>query len=81
MTLGLTPTAHSSDGKERLGRFLKAGDRYLRRLPYLGAMAQISARRGPREIASGQAPGWLYQMLGRKPVKVVAIAPASEFHV
>ena len=43
--LGLTPQPHSSGGKERLGRISKAGNRYLRRLLYLGAMARISARR------------------------------------
>jgi transposase len=37
--LGLTPRAHSSGGKERLGRISKAGNRYLRRLLYLGAKA------------------------------------------
>ena len=70
--LGLTPKPHSTGGKERLGRISKAGDRYLRRLLYLGAMAQISARRGKR-------PGddWLWRMLQRKPVKVVAIALAN----
>ena len=38
--LGLTPRAHSSGGKARLGRISKAGNRYLRRLLYLGAMAR-----------------------------------------
>ena len=75
--LGLTPRAHSSGGKERLGRISKAGNRYLRRLLYLGAMAQISARRGCREGSSGQAPDWLDWMLVRKPVKVVAVALAN----
>jgi transposase len=70
--LGLTPQPHSSGSKERLGRISKAGNRYLRRLLYLGAMAQISARRCRR-------PGddWLWQMLERKPVKVVAVALAN----
>jgi len=70
--LGLTPKPHSSGGKERLGRISKAGNRYLRRLLYLGAMAQITARRRRR-------PGtdWLWKMLERKPVKVVAIALAN----
>jgi len=70
--LGLTPQPHSSGGKERLGRISKAGNRYLRRLLYLGAMAQISARRCCR-------PGddWLWRMLERKPVKVVAVALAN----
>ena len=70
--LGLTPKPHSSGGKERLGRISKAGNTYLRRLLYLGAMAQIAARRRGR-------PGddWLWGMLQRKPVKVVAIALAN----
>ena len=70
--LGLTPQPRSSGGKERLGRISKAGNRYLRRLLYLGAMAQISARRCRR-------PGddWLWRMLERKPVKVVAVALAN----
>jgi transposase len=70
--LGLTPKPHSSGGRERLGRISKAGNRYLRRLLYLGAMAQIAARRRGR-------PGtdWLWKMLERKPVKVVAIALAN----
>ena len=75
--LGLTPQAHSSGGTERLGRISKAGNRYLRRLLYLGAMAQISARRGRREVPADQAPDWLDRMLFRKPVKVVAIALAN----
>lgn len=70
--LGLTPRAHSSGGKERLGGISKAGNRYLRRLLYLGAMAQISARRGKKPGAD-----WLWRMLERKPVKLVAIALAN----
>jgi transposase len=70
--IGLTPKPHSSGGKERLGRISKMGNRYIRRLLYLGAMAQISARkrRGPGE-------DWLWRMLERKPVKLVAIALAN----
>lgn len=86
---GLTPQAHSSGGKERLGRISRAGNRYLRRLLHLGAMMShrapsvqerwrmISARRGRREGASGKAPDWLDRMPVRKPVKVVAIALAN----
>ena len=43
--LGLTPKPHSSGGKERLGAISKMGNRYIRRLLYLGAMAVISTRR------------------------------------
>lgn len=59
--LGLTPKPHSSGGKERLGRISKMGNRYLRRLLYLGAMAQIAARRRG-------APGddWLWQIMQRE---------------
>lgn len=35
--IGLTPRPHSTGGKERLGRISKMGNRYLRRLLYLGA--------------------------------------------
>ena len=70
--LGLTPQPHSSGGKERLGRISKAGNRYLRRLLYLGAMAQISARRAGR-----LGDDWLWRMLEKKPVKVVAVALAN----
>jgi transposase len=51
----------------------KMGNRYIRRLLYLGAMAQIMVRRRRRH-----APGsdWLSNMLIRKKTKVVAIALA-----
>lgn len=70
--LGLTPKPHSSGGRERLGRISKAGNRYLRRLLYLGAMAQIAARRRRAPCSD-----WLGRMLDRKPVKVVAVALAN----
>jgi hypothetical protein len=43
--IGLTPKPHSSGGKERLGKISKMGNRYIRRLLYLGALATITARR------------------------------------
>jgi transposase len=71
--LGLTPKPHSSGGTQRVGRISKMGNRYIRRLLYLGAMAQIMVRRRRRH-----APGsdWLSNMLIRKKTKVVAIALA-----
>ena len=74
---GPTPRAHSSGGRERLGRISKPGSRYLRRRLSLGAMARIGARRGRRAAPAGQTPGWLDRMLARKPAKVVAVAPAA----
>jgi transposase len=70
--LGLTPKPHSSGGKERLGKISKMGNRYIRRLLYLGAMATITARR--RKPASDD---WLWSMMQRKPLKLVAIALAN----
>ncbi len=70
--LGLTPKPHSSGGKERLGKISKMGNRYIRRLLYLGAMATITARR--RKLAGDD---WLWRMMQRKPVKLVAIALAN----
>ena len=35
--LGLVPRQHSTGGKTRLGRITKMGDRYLRKLPVVGA--------------------------------------------
>lgn len=70
--LGLTPKPHSSGGKERLGRISKMGNRYIRRLLYLGAMATITGRR--RKPAGED---WLWSMMQRKPIKLVAIALAN----
>jgi len=72
VTPGLTPKPHSSGGKERLGKISKMGNRYIRRLLYLGAMGVIAARR--RRPAGDDR---LWQLLDRKPVKLVAIALAS----
>lgn len=70
--LGLTPRPHSSGGKERLGRISKMGNRYLRRLLYLGAIAQVSARRRAE-------PGddWLWNIIRHKKPKQAAIALAN----
>ena len=70
--LGLTPKPRSSGGKERLGSISKMGNRYIRRLLYLGAMGVISARRDA-------APGndWLGRLIATKPLKVAAIALAN----
>jgi transposase len=70
--LGLTPKPHSSGGKERLGAISKMGNRYIRRLLYLGAMGVISTRKRAE-------PGedWLGRMLAKKQLKVVALALAN----
>jgi transposase len=79
--LGLTPKPHSTGGKERLGRISKAGNRYLRRLLFLGASCRRHASGVTARISAcrGRKPGedWLSGMLQRKRAKVVAIALAN----
>ncbi|SHF17803.1 Transposase IS116/IS110/IS902 family protein, partial [Acidocella aminolytica 101 = DSM 11237] len=71
--LGLTPKPHSTGGKQKVGRISKMGNRYIRRLLYLGDIAQIMLRyRLKREPGSD----WLSSMLIRKKTKVAAIALA-----
>lgn len=72
--LGLVPKQHSTGGKQRLGKTSKMGQRDIRRLLIIGAMATIRAA-----IRKG-APGgsWLARMLERKPRLVVAIALANK---
>ena len=67
--LGLTPKPHSSGGKKRLGRISKMGNRYIRRLLYLGAMTQIGAR---RKRSAGE--DWLWRIMQRMPAKLAVIA-------
>ncbi|MFL4999342.1 MAG: IS110 family transposase [Xanthobacteraceae bacterium] len=71
--LGVTPRQSSSGGKERLGGISKRGDRYLRRLLFSGALAVILRERR-KEVPSG----WLGQLLGRRPIKVAAVALANK---
>ena len=71
--LGLTPRQNSSGGKARLGRISRMGQRDLRRLLIIGAMAVVrwAARRG---AATGS---WLARMMSKKPRMLVAIALAN----
>jgi transposase len=72
--LGLVPVQHSSGGKQRLGRTSKMGQRDIRRLLIIGAMAVIrwASKRGAPEGS------WLRRMLGRKPLMLVAMALANK---
>jgi transposase len=71
--IGLVPRQNSSGGKERLGGITKAGNRYLRQMLMVGAMAVI--RYAQRN--SARRP-WLVQLMGRRPTKVAAIALANK---
>lgn len=72
--LGLVPRQHSSGGKPRLGRTSKMGQRDIRRLLIIGAMAVIrwAARKGAAEGS------WLARQMAKKPRLVVAIALANK---
>ena len=71
--VGLVPRQNSTGGKERLGSISKQGDRYLRRLLIVGALAVIkSARARPDKYP------WVTAMLARRPAKVVAVALANK---
>jgi transposase len=71
--LGLTPKAHSSGGKERLGRISKQGSPMLRRLLVLGATSRLRhARRDPERA------DWAARLLARRPFKVAAVALANK---
>jgi transposase len=71
--LGLTPKAHSSGGKDRLGGISKQGDGYIRRLLVIGATAVIRlARQGNASKA------WAAKMLENKPARLVSVALANK---
>jgi transposase len=71
--IGLVPKQNSLGGKERLGSITRAGNRYLRQILVVGAIAVIryAQRHGTRRP-------WLVQLLVRRPAKVAAVALANK---
>jgi len=72
--IGLVPKQNSSGGKERLGGISKHGNRYLRMLLTVGALAVI---RYAQTHGTAHRP-WLARLLERRPTKVAAIALANK---
>ena len=70
--IGLVPKQNSSGGKDKLGSITRAGNRYLRQMLVVGAMAVI--RYAERH---GTKRPWLIQLLARRPAKVAAVALAN----
>jgi transposase len=72
--LGLVPRQHSTGGKQVLGKTSKMGQRDIRRMLIIGAIAVVrwACRKGAPEGS------WLHRMLARKPRKLVAIALANK---
>ena len=72
--LGLTPTDHSTAGKQRLGVITRAGDESLRRVLVVGATAVIQqVRKKPAKYSP-----WLVGLVNRKPAKLAAVALANK---
>ena len=72
--IGVVPKQHSSGGKDRLGSISKQGDRYLRSLFVIGALAVIRYAK----IHGTKHRPWLTALLARRPTKVAAIALANK---
>lgn len=71
--IGLVPKQNSSGGKERLGGITKQGDRYLRQLLVVGALAVVRYAQ-----QHGTRRPWLVQLLARRPTKVATVALANK---
>jgi transposase len=72
-SLGLTPLANCSGGKERLGKISRMGDRYLRRLLVVGMTSLVRRAR----IQPASVDPRLSAMLARKPARLVTVAAAN----
>jgi transposase len=72
--IGLVPKQHTTGGKDRLGSITKQGNRYLRWLLVVGAMAVI---RSARKHGTQKRP-WLGRLMERRPTKVAAVALANK---
>ena len=72
--IGLVPKQHTTGGKDRLGSITKQGNRYLRWLLVVGAMAVIryAKKHGTKNRL------WLAQLMQRRPTKVAAVALANK---
>ncbi len=71
--IGLVPRQTSSGGKERLSGITKQGDRYLRQMLVVGALAVVRYA-----VRNGTRRPWLVQLLARRTPKVAAVALANK---
>ena len=70
----MVPKQHATGGKDRLGSITKQGNRYLRWLLVVGAMAVI---RYARKHGTERRP-WLARLMERRPTKVAAVPLANK---
>jgi len=66
------PRQDSTGGKQKLGPISKQGDRYLRRILVVGAIAVLR-----RALENPGKYPWLTQLLARRPFKVVAVGSSA----
>jgi len=72
--IGIVPKENSTGGKQRLGSISKAGNRYLRKLLFIGALSVIKRA---KKLGSSRHP-WLVSLMERRSVKIAAIALANK---
>jgi hypothetical protein len=72
--IGLVPKQHTTGGKDRLGSITKQGNRYLRWLLVVGAMAVI---RYAQKHGTKNRP-WLARLMERRPTRVAAVGHANK---
>lgn len=74
--IGLVPRQHSTGGKPRLGHISKMGNRDLRRLLVVGAIAALARM---KHAKSPTPTGlWARSLLAKKPFRLVAVALANK---
>jgi transposase len=73
-SLGLTPSQHSSGGKERLGAITKKGNRYLRKMLVVGCTSVLRVAHKRK----GALAEWIVALKVKKPERVAAVALANK---
>ena len=73
-SLGLTPSQHSSGGKEKLGGITKKGNRYLRKMLVVGCTSVLRVAHKYK----GALADWIAAMKAKKPERVAAVALANK---
>ena len=73
-SLGLTPSQHSSGGKEKLGSITKKGNRYLRKMLVVGCTSVLRVAHKYK----GALAEWIVAIKARKPERVAAVALANK---
>ena len=72
--IGLVPKQNSTGGKEKLGNISKAGNRYLRKLLVVGALAVIKRAK----LLGYTRHPWLVRLMERRSTMIAAVALANK---